>query len=870
MSRPTSRIQARNNHSKKITLKEMMALRKKQLEDGDLPIPDSVAVDPYEICYKYLEDFRKTTLVGTETEVMCDHKNDWDENHPESAARLYEIINRIATLCLLTRCDVLPFETNCPPSDVLLIHSNDLFETLKRVSKIRKTDEREQEATKYDGVYFSRDTFKAAMRALTWTINVTKQVCQNKYHNGFALVRPPGHHARHEAFEGYCFFNNVAIAAEKCLKEKLCKKILIVDFDVHHGDGTQEAFYERNDVLYFSMHRYENGLFWPNLREGNFDYIGKDGGKGYNVNVPINKIGARDTDYLAIIFNLLLPIAYEFHPDLVMISAGYDAAVGCPEGQMLLTPGFYSHIVQLLSGIADGHIVMVLEGGYFIPSLCESTAMSIKGLLNDPCPLLEETGYVQQSIVETINNCKGVLYNHWNCFSVVQRFEYMPEYKINPHEEHIVAVKYFGEVEKPPYTTRDYYPEHSQLAIDDFTSFISRFRSNEANYKTYQGTGYAYESVVLLHAPDKKAHSYEDPARLMKILDLMEESQLTKRCIEIKVPKDRDDYQYCLEVHKDYFLERFMSNSLKPLHDLYINKHTAKAAMTSVSVLLTVVDAVITEKVTNGVALIRPPGHHATADKAQGFCFLNNVAIAAKYAKQKYNVPRILIVDFDIHHGNGTQDVFYNSSDVLYISIHRFDNGSFYPFNASAGAKFVGHGPGEGFNVNIPFNNEPMGNSEYLAAFLNIILPIAYAFKPELVLVSAGFDAGINDPLGGYNVTPEMYGQFIYLLKPLASGKIIVALEGGYNVNTTGYGMLMCMKALRGESVPVPDDVFAKYLNKNAAETIREVVAIQQQYWPSLNVMKHITNKVFHCRYNREFKEEIYSMDKFDVTDVEC
>lgn len=94
---------------------------------------------------------------------------------------------------------------------------------------------------------FSQDTFNAAMRALTWTINVTKQVCQNKYHNGFAIVRPPGHHARHNAFEGYCFFNNVAVAAEKCLKEKLCTKVLIVDFDVHHGDGTQEAFYKRNE-----------------------------------------------------------------------------------------------------------------------------------------------------------------------------------------------------------------------------------------------------------------------------------------------------------------------------------------------------------------------------------------------------------------------------------------------------------------------------------------------------------------------------------------------------------------------------------------------------------------------------------------------
>lgn len=158
-----------------------------------------------------------------------------------------------------------------------------------------------------------------------------------------------------------------------------------------------------------------------------------------------------------------------------------------------------------------------------------------------------------------------------------------------------------------------------------------------------------------------------------------------------------------------------------------------------------------------------------------------------------------------------------------------------------------------------------MGNSEYLAAFLNIILPIGYSFKPELVIVSAGFDAGINDPLGGYNITPEMFGQFIYLLKPLANGKIVLALEGGYNVNTTGYSMLMCIKALKGESVPVPANVFNKPINNNAAQTIREVIAIQQQYWPSLSVMKRLSDQVFLSKYDKDFKEEIYSMDKFET-----
>ncbi|KAK9889890.1 hypothetical protein WA026_008692 [Henosepilachna vigintioctopunctata] len=870
MSRPVLRAFKRNYRSTKASsLKDVVALRKKQMDEGGYMENEKSAPDPYEMCYKYLSTCRKGTVVGTESQIMIDHKNDWDENNPENPSRLLEIINRIANLCLLTRCELLTIDKECTEEDVTLIHSSDLFETLQRISKIESIDEREEEAKKYDGMFFCMNTFKAAMQALTWTIEVTKSVCQGTFHNGFAIVRPPGHHAKYNAFEGYCYFNNVAIAAEKCLQEKLCKKVMIIDFDVHHGNGTQEAFYRRKDVLFFSMHRYENGKYWPNLREGNFDFIGEDEGKGYNINVPLNCIGLRDADYLSIVLNILLPVAYEYRPDLIMISAGYDAAVGCPEGQMLVTPGFYSHIVHLLSGIADGHIVMVLEGGYFIPSLAESAALSLKGLLGDPCPGLEETGPTQRSVVDSINNCKGALFNHWNCFSAIQRFEYLPGYEVNPNKEHIVAVKYFGEIENPPYLTKSYYPELSQLAIDDFTSFVHRFRENEENYKIFKGTGYGFEPVTLLHVPDKISHSFENPVRLTKILELMQEAKLTESCTEIKMSPDRDDYEFCLKVHDGYYMEKVITNKLTPHQDLYINSHTSKAAMTSVSVLLTLVDAVLTEEVTNAAALIRPPGHHASISKGQGFCFINNISVAAKYAKEKYGVSRILIIDLDVHHGNGTQDIFYNSNEVLYISIHRFDNGNYYPFKLSAGAKYVGHGPGEGFNVNIPFSNGAMGNTEYLAAFLNIILPIGYAFKPELVLVSAGFDAGINDPLGGYLVSPEMFGQFIYLLKPLALGRLIVVLEGGYNVHTTAFSMLMCLKALRGMPVPVPSDVFTKMIDKNAAQAIREVLDIQQTYWPSLSVPKMISSKVMYCRYEKYFSEAVYQMDKYDVTNVD-
>ncbi|KAL3289654.1 hypothetical protein HHI36_023063 [Cryptolaemus montrouzieri] len=640
MPRETARSTKRIPRTNKPSLKAVMALRKKQIEEGALSVSSHSAPDPYELCYKYMNDSRKPTAVGTEIQYMADHKNVWDDAHPENPERLQEVINRIATLSLLTRCEVLPDSGESLEEDVCLVHSPSLLEILKNIENENNVELLEAEAAKYDGIYFCGNTFKAAMKALAWTLKVTIQVCLGTYHNGFAIVRPPGHHAKYNAFEGYCYFNNVAIAAEKCLKENLCKKILIVDFDVHHGNGTQEAFYKRDDVLYFSIHRYENGMFWPNLREGNFDFIGEEAGRGFNVNVPLDNIGMKDTEYFAIIFNILLPMAYEFCPDLVLISAGYDAAVGCPEGQMLVTPGFYCHVVQLLAGLANGHVVMVLEGGYFIPSLTEGAAMSLKGLLNDPCPLLVETSTVHRSVVEAINNCKGALYNHWNCFSVVQRFEYMHGHKLNHYCEHLVSVKYYGDVDKPPYLTRDYYPIISKLAEEDFTSFIMRFRCNEGNYKSFKGTGYAYEPSTLLHVPDKKSHSYENPGRLTKILELMREANVIESLIEVKVPEDRNDLKYCVKVHDATYVDNLINGCLTPFHDLYINDFTAQAAMTAVNVLLTLVDSVQKEEVTNAVALIRPPGHHASIANGQGFCFLNNVAIAAKYAREKYNVTK--------------------------------------------------------------------------------------------------------------------------------------------------------------------------------------------------------------------------------------
>ena len=184
------------------------------------------------------------------------------------------------------------------------------------------------------------------------------------------------------------------------------------------------------------------------------------------------------------------------------------------------------------------------------------------------------------------------------------------------------------------------------------------------------------------------------------------------------------------------------------LDSIYLNPATFDCALLSAGNVLAVVDAVCNDEAQKGVAIVRPPGHHAEQDTACGFCIFNNAAVAAKYACKSHDLKRVLIVDWDVHHGNGIQNIFYESSSVLYISIHRYDNGTFFPGRPDAGVDFVGSGKGEGFNVNIPWNGSGMGDTEYALAFFNLVLPIAYDFNPELVLVSAGFDAARGDPLG--------------------------------------------------------------------------------------------------------------------------
>ncbi|XP_047702397.1 histone deacetylase 4 isoform X4 [Prionailurus viverrinus] len=266
--------------------------------------------------------------------------------------------------------------------------------------------------------------------------------------------------------------------------------------------------------------------------------------------------------------------------------------------------------------------------------------------------------------------------------------------------------------------------------------------------------------------------------------------------------------------------------------------HSSGAARLAVGCVVELVFKVATGELKNGFAVVRPPGHHAEESTPMGFCYFNSVAIAAKLLQQRLDVSKTLIVDWDVHHGNGTQQAFYNDPNVLYISLHRYDDGNFFP--GSGAPDEVGTGPGVGFNVNMAFTgglDPPMGDAEYLAAFRTVVMPIASEFAPDVVLVSSGFDAveGHPTPLGGYNLSARCFGYLTKQLMGLAGGRIVLALEGGHDLTAICDASEACVSALLGNELdPLPEKVLQQRPNANAVRSMEKVIEIHSQYWRSL------------------------------------
>lgn len=239
--------------------------------------------------------------------------------------------------------------------------------------------------------------------------------------------------------------------------------------------------------------------------------------------------------------------------------------------------------------------------------------------------------------------------------------------------------------------------------------------------------------------------------------------------------------------------------------------------------LLAILDAVMDGEVDNGFGLVRPPGHHAERNRAMGFCLFNSAAIGAQYLRERFGLSRVLLMDWDLHHGNGSQHSFYDEPGVLYASTHQYP---YYPGTGAAGD--VGQGAGAGYTVNLPIPTG-WGDAEYQHLFETVLDPICRQFDPQFVLISAGFDAHVRDPLGGLRMTESGFGALARVLLRIArdhaGGRCAALLEGGYDLTGLEKSTLRVLDEMGGEQLDTPlPEIDSRPL-------LPQVVTVQRSYW---------------------------------------
>ena len=296
-------------------------------------------------------------------------------------------------------------------------------------------------------------------------------------------------------------------------------------------------------------------------------------------------------------------------------------------------------------------------------------------------------------------------------------------------------------------------------------------------------TGLVYHPAYLGH--DMGAGHPESPNRLRAIMQQLEQSGTAARLTMI-APREAED-EWIMPIHTPAYLSMLKTNApasgrLSLDSDTSMSPGSLTAAYLAAGGVLAAVDAIMNKQVEHVFCAVRPPGHHAEAGRAMGFCLFNNVAIAARYVQKKYGLKRVLIVDWDVHHGNGTQHSFEDDPSVLFFSTHQFPH---YPGTGRESER--GRGAGEGFTINVPMEAGE-GDEEYRAVFRKSLVPAADAFKPEFVIVSAGFDAHKDDPLASMGLTEEGYADLTGIVAGIATrhagGRLLASLEGGYHLTS--------------------------------------------------------------------------------------
>jgi acetoin utilization deacetylase AcuC-like enzyme len=337
------------------------------------------------------------------------------------------------------------------------------------------------------------------------------------------------------------------------------------------------------------------------------------------------------------------------------------------------------------------------------------------------------------------------------------------------------------------------------------------------------------------HNPGKR-HP-ESAARLRAIISELREGQLSKSNNWEFVEPEKASVKDVELIHDIGYIRhaRMVCKSgggLLDSGDTVVSPESFEVALLAAGGALKAVDLVMEQQFGNAFALVRPPGHHAEEFRGLGFCIFNNVAIAAEHLLRKFKLRRILVLDIDAHHGNGTQEAFYGADKVLYISLHEDPR----DFPGTGFTDEIGEGEGRGYNVNmpLPFHTD---DQMYLRAVREIVVPIASQYKPQFILVSAGFDGHHSDPVGSLSLSALCYGKVYATIVDLASGtcngRLVSVLEGGYNLKSVGRIVASAIAKTSGNSYAINERVAAsqRHVRVEAEKVLREVKKVQRDFW---------------------------------------
>jgi len=349
-------------------------------------------------------------------------------------------------------------------------------------------------------------------------------------------------------------------------------------------------------------------------------------------------------------------------------------------------------------------------------------------------------------------------------------------------------------------------------------------------------------STAIYYSPKFLAHDPgpdhpETPSRLKVIIDELSRSGLlrTEKCAFVEPkPAQAEDLELVHEPDYIELVEKTCASGggVLDLGDTVVSSKSCEAGILAVGALINAVNSVAQKETKNAFALVRPPGHHAGAYYSLGFCLFNNIAVAASHLLHRLNFKRVLILDIDAHHGNGTQEIFYNTDKVLYISLHEDSSG----FPGTGFIDEIGEGEGLGYTVNVPLPFR-IDDAIYRRAFDEIAAPILNQYKPEFILVSAGFDGHYTDPVGALSLSMKAYAEIFTKIVTLAShlceDRLVATLEGGYSLNYLGKMVTAVIAKMCNASYVIKESrrVADAKIVKKAEQVIKSVKRIQSSFW---------------------------------------